>query len=63
MKKAFVNNLQRVIGVGNECTMDDLRRIAHHVDCGIAEFASVVDGLRDNGILMKKPNGTFQVLS
>ena len=63
MKKAFINEIQRIVGVGAECSMDDLRRIADRVQCGLGEFGDVVDDLRTSGILMKKANGMFQVLS
>lgn len=39
------------------------RRIADKVGCGLSEFPSVVDEMRGSGILMKKTDGTFQVIS
>jgi hypothetical protein len=39
------------------------RKIADKVGCGLSEFPSVVDELRGNGILMKKTDGSFQVIS
>lgn len=63
LKKAFVLELHRVVGIGAECTLDDLRRIAHRVQCGLSEFQPVLDDLRDNGILMKRSNGRYQVLT
>lgn len=62
MKKAFVNELQRIVGVGAECTLDDLRRIADKVQCGLNEFTSTIEDLRNNGILMKKSSGNYQVV-
>jgi DNA helicase MCM8 len=62
MKKAFMNELQRIVGVGAECTLDDLRRIAAKVHCGLNEFPAMVEDLRNNGILMKKSSGNYQVV-
>jgi len=61
MKKAFVNELHRIVGVGAECCLDDLRRIAAKVNCGLGEFHDFVEELRSNGTLLKKPDGRFQV--
>ncbi len=44
-------------------TMHMQRKIADKVGCGLSEFPSVVDELRGNGILMKKTDGSFQVIS
>lgn len=33
-KKAFVNELQRIVGIGAECTMDDLVSATGTVSCG-----------------------------
>jgi DNA helicase MCM8 len=63
MKKAFCNELRRIVGVGAECTLDDLRRLAEKVNCGLNEFPSMLEDLRSNGILIKKSSGNFQVLS
>lgn len=65
MKKAFTNEIHRLVGIGAECSLDDLRRISisERVKCGIAEFQSVVEDLRNNGVLLKKSDGRFQVLS
>lgn len=60
-KKAFVNELHRIVGVGAECGLDDLRRIADKVNCELNEFTEFVDDLRSEGILLKKANGRFQV--
>jgi len=61
MKKAFVKEMQRIVGVGAECSLDDLRRIAEKVNCGLNEFNDLIEDLRTNGLLMKKSNGRFQV--
>jgi DNA helicase MCM8 len=38
MKKAFVNELQRIVGIGAECTMDDLVSM---VACGLRATLSI----------------------
>jgi len=63
MKKAFINEIHRIIGVGAECGLDDLRRIAEKVNCGLSEFKTTIENLRGDGILLKKSNSNFQVLS
>jgi DNA helicase MCM8 len=62
MKKEFISEIQRVIGLGGECTLDDLRRLSMKVQCGLCEFQALIDDLRDGGILMRKPNGNYQVI-
>jgi hypothetical protein len=39
------------------------RRIAEKVGCGLNEFQTAIDDMRDNGILMLKTSGKYQVLS
>ena len=63
VKKAFVNELYRLIGAGAECSTDDLRRIAGKLNCPLHDFATMIENLRNEGILMKNPNGTYQVMS
>jgi DNA helicase MCM8 len=63
VKKLFVQQLQQIVGVGAECAMDDLRKIADRVNCGLGDFEGVVEDLRNNGILLKKSTGLFQVMS
>lgn len=62
MKKAFHNELYRLIGVGAECTLDDLRRIADKLNCGLSEFPSLVEDLRNEGLVMKTSMGTYKVV-
>ncbi|EEC44410.1 predicted protein, partial [Phaeodactylum tricornutum CCAP 1055/1] len=62
MKKAFVQEMQRLIGAGAECSLDDLRRIADKVNCGLSEFQPLVEDLRSNGIILRKSNGNYQIL-
>ena len=63
IKKSFVNEVQQIIGVGAECSTDDLRRVADRVKCGLGEFSDLIDELHLNGVLLKKANGNWQVLS
>ena len=63
MRKLFIIELHSVIGVGAECTLDDLRRVADRVQSSISEFQTMLEDMRDNGILLKKPDGRYQVLS
>lgn len=61
-KKAFVNELLRIVGPGNECQMDDLRRIASKVNCELDDFVSLVENMRDQGIIMKTSSGSYRVV-
>ncbi len=61
MKKAFENEIVRIVGVGTECTLDDLRRVADRVNCGLNEFHTIIEDLRGT-VLMKKVNGNYQVM-
>ena len=58
-----ITEVQRIIGVGAECNLDDLRNVADRVKCGLGEFPDLIDELHLNGILLKKANGNWQVLS
>jgi DNA helicase MCM8 len=63
MRKIFTQEVYNMIGIGAECSLDDLRRVADRVQCSISEFQTMVDDMRSNGILMKKADGQYQVLS
>eukprot|EP00522_Entomoneis_paludosa_P001942 CAMPEP_0172471836 /NCGR_PEP_ID=MMETSP1065-20121228/68020_1 /TAXON_ID=265537 /ORGANISM="Amphiprora paludosa, Strain CCMP125" /LENGTH=954 /DNA_ID=CAMNT_0013229951 /DNA_START=9 /DNA_END=2873 /DNA_ORIENTATION=- len=63
VKKAFVQQVQRLVGVGNDVSESDLRQIAMNVNCGLSEFNDLVEDLRGNGVLIKKQSGCFRVLS
>ena len=62
MKKAFINELHRIVGSGAEWQMDDLRIIADKVKCGLHEFAPLIDSLRDEGVIMKMSTGSYKVV-
>jgi DNA helicase MCM8 len=63
IKKVFLEEIHRIVGIGADCSLDDLRKIADRVRCGLNEFPSIIEDLRDNGHLLKKSNGLFEVLS
>ena len=63
MRKTFVQHIHNVIGVGAECSMDDLRRLADRAHVSLSEFQNMVEDMRNEGLLMKKPDGRYQVLS
>jgi DNA helicase MCM8 len=63
VKKAFVNELYRLIGAGADCTTDDLRRIAGKLNCPLHDFATMIENLRNEGVLMKNANGAYKVMS
>jgi len=61
VKKAFVSELHRVIGVGREVAVDDLRRIAMNVGVGLTEFHDLIEELRGSGALLKKSSSHYSV--
>jgi DNA helicase MCM8 len=63
MRKLFTQEVYNMIGTGAECSLDDLRRVADRAQCSISEFSTIIEDMRSNGILMKKPDGRYQVLS
>jgi DNA helicase MCM8 len=63
MRKLFTDQIYAMIGIGAECTLDDLRRVADRVQCSISEFQTMVEDMRTNGVLLKKSDGRYQVLS
>ena len=44
-------------------SLDDLRRVADRIEYSISEFQAMVDDMRDNGMLMRKADGGYKVLS
>jgi DNA helicase MCM8 len=62
MRKMFLNELHKVVGVGAQCTMDDLRRVADRVECSLSDFQNMIEDFRNNGQLLKKPDGTYEIL-
>jgi hypothetical protein len=43
--------------------MDDLRRIASKVNCKLHDFTSLVENMRDQGIIMKTTSGSYRVVT
>lgn len=62
MRKAFLNELHNIVGVGANCTMEDLRRLADRVECSLSDFQNMIEDMRNQGQLLKTADGTFQVL-
>lgn len=62
VKKAFIDELYNVICPGAECQMDDLRRIADKVNCGLQQFNTLIDTIRNEGIIMKTSSGSYKVV-
>jgi DNA helicase MCM8 len=63
MKKAFVNEVYRIVGVGAECSMEDLRRIAGKLNCPLHDFSTMVENLRNEGLLLKTSSNSYRVVS
>jgi DNA helicase MCM8 len=62
MRKAFLTELHRIVGVGASCTMDDLRRLADRVECSLSDFQNMIEDMRNKGQLLKAADGSYQVL-
>lgn len=63
LKKAFMNEIYRIVGAGNECSLDDLRRIAGKLNLPLHNFSTMVDNLRNEGILLKTSSNNYKVMS
>jgi DNA helicase MCM8 len=63
MRKLFIKEVQTIIGVGAECSLDDLRRVADRIECSISEFQTMIEDMRENGMLLRKPDGGYKVMS
>jgi DNA helicase MCM8 len=63
LRREFTKEIHRLVGVGAECTHDDLLRVADRVQLPLSDFNTMVDDMRMNGSLIKKPNGRYQILS
>lgn len=63
LRKEFKNELYKIVGVGGECSYDDLLRVANRVNCPLSDFNTIVDEMRNDGTLIKKPNMRYQLLS
>jgi DNA helicase MCM8 len=63
MRKDFHKEVCNIIGIGADCTLDDLRRVADRVECPLNDFQTMIEDMRSNGTLMKRPDGGYKVLS
>jgi len=61
MKKAFIDELYRIVGPGAECQLDDLRRIAEKVKCDPHEVLFLIDSVRHQGIIIKTSSNGYKV--
>lgn len=63
MRKMFEKRVQEIIGVGADCSEDDLRCIADQVKCGLAAFKPMIDDMRDKGVLLRTADGKYKVIA
>lgn len=62
-KKAFMNEIYRIIGAGSECSLDDLRRIGGKLNMPLHNFSEMVENLRNEGILLRTSSNNYKVIS
>ncbi|KAG7364569.1 replicative DNA helicase [Nitzschia inconspicua] len=60
MRLEFEKHLREVVG-GGECTYQDLVRLSSRFDCPYSMLEPLIDGMRSDGFLLKKPNGKFSI--
>lgn len=60
LRLEFEKHLREVVGRG-ECTYQDLVRLSSRFDCPYSLLEPLVDGMRNDGFLLKKPNGKFSI--
>ena len=63
LRKEFTNELYKIVGVGAECTYDDLLRVSNRVNCPLSDFNTIIDDMRNQGTLIKKANMKYQIVS
>uniref|UniRef100_A0A7S4AML8 DNA helicase n=1 Tax=Pseudo-nitzschia australis TaxID=44445 RepID=A0A7S4AML8_9STRA len=63
LRREFTRELHTIIGVGAECTYDDLLRVSNRVNCPLSDFNTIIDDMRNNGTLIKKSNRKYQIVS
>ena len=61
-RKAFSQELSCIVGYGNTCTIDDMRQVADRVKYPLGDFQTMIEDLRNDGSIIKKPNGSYEVL-
>jgi DNA helicase MCM8 len=60
LRLEFEKHLRDVVGRG-ECTYQDLVRLSSRFDCPYSLLDPLIDGMRNDGFLLKKPNGKFSI--
>ena len=63
MRRAFGEELRKVVGIGASCTVDDLRRVADRLRFPLDGFNTMIEDMRDNCLLARKADGTFEVMA
>ncbi len=63
LRKEFQNELYKLVGIGAECSYDDLLRVSNRVNCPLSDFNTIIDDMRNQGTLIKKSNTRYQLLS
>mmetsp|Transcript_25749 Transcript_25749/g.60369 ORF Transcript_25749/g.60369 Transcript_25749/m.60369 type:complete len:900 (+) Transcript_25749:68-2767(+) len=63
LRKEFTKELYKIVGIGAECTYDDLLRVSNRVNCPLSDFNTIIDEMRNNGTLIKKSNMKYQIVS
>ncbi|VEU39959.1 unnamed protein product [Pseudo-nitzschia multistriata] len=63
LRREFVRELHNIVGIGAECTYDDLLRVSNRVNCPLSDFNTIIDDMRNNGTLIKKSNMKYQIVS
>jgi DNA helicase MCM8 len=60
LRLEFEKHLREIVGPG-ECTYQDLIHISARFDCPYSLLDTMIDNLRSDGFLLKKPNGKYSV--
>ena len=63
LRKIFIQEVYNLIGIGAECSYDDLLRVSNRVNCPLNDFNTIIDSMRNDGILIVKPNKKYQIIS
>eukprot|EP00536_Pseudo-nitzschia_multiseries_P013909 jgi/Psemu1/213178/e_gw1.629.38.1 len=63
LRREFLKELHNIVGVGAECSYDDLLRVSNRVNCPLSDFNTIIDDMRNNGTLIKKANMRYQIIS
>ena len=63
LRKEFTKELHNIVGIGAECTYDDLLRVSNRVHCPLSDFNTIIDGMRNDGELIMKSNRKYQIIS